>query len=193
MADIRPRKRAAQSRSRATVAAIGEAAARILAERGLPAVTTNAVAERAGISVGSLYQYYPNREAILVDLLRSKLTTLLAEVRAAADDPSFDAAVRAMLAALSRAYLERPALAAALAYVETIIGGDDEIAVLRRGLGRAVARFLAAHGVAHPDVAARDVAALTRGMAMAAGLAGETDRDALLDRMERAVRGYLSL
>ena len=191
MPDVKPRKRAAQARSRVTVAAIVEATARILAERGLDAVTTNAVAERAGVSVGSLYQYYPNRDAILADLLRAKLEALLADVRAAMSEPTFEGAVRAMLAALSRSYIERPALASALAYVETMVGTDEEVARLRAELGRVTVGFLLAHGVPEPGTAARDVVALSRGMAMAAGLAGETDHEALLDRMERAVHGYL--
>jgi AcrR family transcriptional regulator len=54
-----------QTRARATVDAIVEAAGRLLVEGGLAGVTTNAVAGRAGVSIGSLYQYFPNKEALL--------------------------------------------------------------------------------------------------------------------------------
>lgn len=54
-----------QSRSRATYDAILESATRILVESGWQAVNTNAVAERAGVSIGSLYEYFPNKEAII--------------------------------------------------------------------------------------------------------------------------------
>ena len=47
-----------------------EAAARILEERGLEGYTTNAVAERAGFSIGSLYQYFPNKDAITIALIQ---------------------------------------------------------------------------------------------------------------------------
>ena len=191
MTDVRPRKRARQSRSQATVAAIVEAAARILADGGLGAVTTNAVAKRAGVSVGSLYQYFPNREAILADLLRAKLTVLLREVEDACAASTFEQAVRRMLAALARSYIERPALAAALVSVETLVATDSEIADLRTRLGTATILFLRDNHVPEPHLAARDIVALSRGMALAAGLAGERDLDALVARMERAVHGYL--
>ena len=65
-----PRKRPAQQRSRETVRVILEAAARIFEERGIAAATTDAIAERAGVSIGSLYQYFPNKEAVLAELAR---------------------------------------------------------------------------------------------------------------------------
>jgi AcrR family transcriptional regulator len=46
-----------------------EAAARVFEERGYAGATTNRIAERAGVSIGSLYQYFPNKESILVVLL----------------------------------------------------------------------------------------------------------------------------
>ncbi|HSL56805.1 MAG TPA: TetR/AcrR family transcriptional regulator [Acidimicrobiales bacterium] len=65
---IAPRKRPRQQRSRETVARILDAAAEVFAEHGSTATTTHAVAERAGVSIGSLYQYLPNKEALLVAL-----------------------------------------------------------------------------------------------------------------------------
>jgi AcrR family transcriptional regulator len=56
---LTPRKSPRQSRSAATVTAILDATARILVERGYAATSTNAVAERAGVSVGSLYRWSP--------------------------------------------------------------------------------------------------------------------------------------
>lgn len=59
-----PRKLPRQSRSKATVEAILDACAETLEQRSYPRLTTNAVAQRAGVSVGTLYQYFPNREAL---------------------------------------------------------------------------------------------------------------------------------
>lgn len=79
----RPRKVPRQARSRATYDAIVQACARILRDAGLAAVTTNAVAARAGVSVGSLYEFFPGREAILAAMVEQRLGLLAPEVAAA--------------------------------------------------------------------------------------------------------------
>ena len=80
------RKRPRQARARATVDAILEAAARVLVEEGYEGANTNRIAEVAGVSIGSLYQYFPNKQALvsalverhvrhIMDLLGSGLMT----------------------------------------------------------------------------------------------------------------------
>ncbi|OWY61320.1 hypothetical protein B7486_64405, partial [cyanobacterium TDX16] len=66
---LRPRKAPRQQRAVETRARILEAAAEVFTEHGYAAGTTNRIAERAGMSVGSLYQYFPNKDAILVELV----------------------------------------------------------------------------------------------------------------------------
>lgn len=75
------RKQPVQERSRRTVDRILDAAARIFSERGYSATTTNHVAEAAGISIGSLYQYFPNKDALLVALEERHLDVARAAVR----------------------------------------------------------------------------------------------------------------
>lgn len=65
-----PRKRPTQERAQATVDAILEATTYILVRRGWRGLTTNAIAERAGVNIASLYQYFPNKEAIVAELRR---------------------------------------------------------------------------------------------------------------------------
>lgn len=67
---LKPRKTPSQERARATVEAILEAAAYILVRDGWEKFTTNSVAERAGVNVASLYQYFPNKESIVAELQR---------------------------------------------------------------------------------------------------------------------------
>src|SRR5271156_5410834 len=68
---LEPRKAPGQARSKETVNVILEASARILESDGLRGFNTNAVAAKAGVSVGSLYQYFPNKDAILLALIKS--------------------------------------------------------------------------------------------------------------------------
>lgn len=85
----KPRKYASQQRSRATVDALIEATARILIKDGFDKTTTNRIAEKAGVSVGSLYQYFPSKEALVAAVaqrhnqeLMQVMHTALADVAA---------------------------------------------------------------------------------------------------------------
>ena len=80
------RKTPRQSRSCETVEAIVEAATRILGRRGWARFTTNEVAKVAGVSIGSLYQYFPNKLALIEAVRRRHFDEVLAVLRAAADD-----------------------------------------------------------------------------------------------------------
>jgi AcrR family transcriptional regulator len=67
---LNPRKIPRQSRSRLTIDAIFEATIQVLLANGLEAITTAQIAGRAGVSVGSLYQYFPNKNALLAALVK---------------------------------------------------------------------------------------------------------------------------
>jgi AcrR family transcriptional regulator len=69
---LRPRKTPGQTRSRALVEAVLEAGSRILSKSGYEALTMSAVAKRAGVSVGSLYQYFPNKESLVAALVEQR-------------------------------------------------------------------------------------------------------------------------
>ena len=68
-----PRKRPQQERSRITVEAVLEAAAQVLERDGYADLTTTAVAERAGVSIGTLYQYFPDKDAVIAGLVEDWL------------------------------------------------------------------------------------------------------------------------
>jgi AcrR family transcriptional regulator len=70
---LKPRKSPVQARSAASVEAILEATTQVLLLEGKEGLTTNGVARRAGVSVGSLYQYFPNKSSLLQAALRSHL------------------------------------------------------------------------------------------------------------------------
>jgi len=77
----KPRKAASQERSRATVAALVEATARILVSEGFDKASTNRIAEVAGVSVGSLYQYFPSKEALVVAVVERHNREIMQVVR----------------------------------------------------------------------------------------------------------------
>ena len=96
-----------QARAGETVSLILEATAQILEAGGLPAFTTNAVAERAGVSIGTLYQYFADKNAILLALARQQMTIGLASIGRALQgesDPSVEGRVRAMVQAMVNAF-----------------------------------------------------------------------------------------
>ena len=80
------RKRPHQARARATRDAILDAAAHILGERGWRGLTTNVVADVARVSIGSLYQSYPNKLALIEDVRRRHFEEVLTVLRAATDE-----------------------------------------------------------------------------------------------------------
>ena len=108
-----PRKRPRQERSEATVSAALEAAAREFASAGYEATTTNGIAAAAGISVGSLYQYFPSKEAIAVELARRFRAERLAFIRTQLDAVGakpVESVVRALFASFLKAEGIQPAL-----------------------------------------------------------------------------------
>lgn len=79
------RKRPSQTRALRTVDTLFEAAARILASEGEAGFTTNRIAERAGFSIGTLYQYFPSKEAIVVAMVRRQRERVMRELEALLD------------------------------------------------------------------------------------------------------------
>src|SRR5215467_8955921 len=96
-----------QARAEETVAAILEGAAQILEAGGLAAFTTNAVAERAGVSIGTLYQYFADKQAILRAIAERELRATLAKVAQAMTedhDAPIEQRVRAVVRAIVGAF-----------------------------------------------------------------------------------------
>jgi AcrR family transcriptional regulator len=114
----KPRKHASQQRSRATVDALIEATARVLVREGFDRASTNRIAEVAGVSVGSLYQYYPGKEALVVAVIDRHNQEIMQVVRGAlaevASQP-IEKAVRRLVAVAIEAHRIDPKLHRVLA------------------------------------------------------------------------------
>lgn len=193
---LNPRKTPRQERSAVTCAAILEAAARILETSGSQGLTTNHVAVLAGVSVGTLYQYFPAKEAILAELVRQMRQEMLADFVGAArqaEGKGLGDAVDAMAAASLRHHLRRPALAQALEHEELELKLDKETVQLKADMRDLIVGVLRDHGIDQPERTAFDLMALSRGIVDAAVRAGERDFDDLQARLRRAVSGYLGV
>lgn len=82
----RPRRKAKQERARETVHALLEAAARVLEQHGYARATTNRIAEAAGASVGTLYEYFANKEAVYDALIQQEIEALVTAIQASEID-----------------------------------------------------------------------------------------------------------
>ena len=193
---IELRKHPRQNRSRAKVEGILAAAADIVSGRGLEAVTTNAVAARAGISIGSLYQYFPGKAALLAALIRDERANLLEVVeRIVSSDAahSLSNLVDELIEATVAHYLARPALSRTLNLARTQLPPDPEASEFSARITVLVAARLDELSIPGPETTAQDILAILHGMIDAASEAQEGDRSALADRTRRAVMGYLQV
>ncbi|KQQ69452.1 TetR/AcrR family transcriptional regulator [Acinetobacter sp. Leaf130] len=191
-----PRKRPRQARSVATFEAILEAAARILESLGFAGFNTNAVAELAGVSIGSLYQYFPSKDALIVELIRrerAELSNHIVEAIQQNATADLKEKLKLIIQAAVQHQLSRPQLARTLEFASEMIGKDSEESELQHELEIIISDLFMRSSVSHAQTAAQDVIALSKGMINAAGITGESDLNHLQQRVEKAVFGYLDL
>jgi AcrR family transcriptional regulator len=146
---LAPRKTAKQARAQATVDAIVEAAAQVFESLGYATATTNRIAERAGVSIGSLYQYFPNKDAILVALARRHLeqgmTMLAPQLQRLGEGEAWDAVLPDVVDAMVAMHAVAPMLHRCL-FEETRLPKElqDELEALEDALVDVTAQALAA-------------------------------------------------
>jgi AcrR family transcriptional regulator len=120
-AALKPRKPPHQDRARVTREAIITAAAQIISRDGLGGYNTNAVAARAGVSIGSLYQYFPNKDALMVALIERQQANQAETLGAAFNHNSLLALpqlVRHLVRAAMAHHRDDPLLATAIDHEE---------------------------------------------------------------------------
>lgn len=188
---VEPRKAPSQTRSRATVERILDAAARVFADEGY-AATTDAIAARAAVSVGSLYQYFPNKDALLLELMRRHMAGVgqglggvLRPGRCA--DEWLPEAVAWMVGLHSDGDLQRVLFGQAPRVPEIVAAFER----LNEEAVEAVARLLADEGgVADPIGTATALVGLVEGMVHS--LVGQVETEALEREVTRAAAAYLA-
>jgi AcrR family transcriptional regulator len=196
--DLRPRKAPRQTRSADTVETLLTAAARVLERESLAGFNTNRVAEVAGVSVGSLYQYFPNKAALVAALIDRHQQALAEAVEACIREHE-GRSLRRTLEALAEIVIaqqyRRPLLAAALDHEEQRLPVKDRLRAADRRLGAAVGALLARHAAelprALPDAAVSDLLVVTKALVEADAQAGRVPTPDLAARIVRVQWGYL--
>jgi AcrR family transcriptional regulator len=160
----RPRKRPQQARSRITVEAVVEAAAQVLVTDGYDGLTTTRVAERAGVSVGTLYQYFPDKDGLVAALVESHLAAEEAALTAAFADfeeagglaaVPLPEAVDRLVGAFVGVFAESPERSSALYAQVPYVKWQGGVLGVARRTTEAVTALLQAHA---PDVRRPDPA-----------------------------------
>jgi AcrR family transcriptional regulator len=143
-----PRKRPSQDRSRATIDAILTATARILKRDGFDRASTNRIAEAAGVSIGSLYQYYPSKEALVAALMErhmDEMTSVIVEELDRVAGAPLPVAVRSVVDLMLRAHAVDPALHKVLVEQVPRIGRLERVHEIEARMMGLVRGYLEAH------------------------------------------------
>lgn len=161
---LEPRKKPRQARSQATVEVILAAAARVFARSGYAATTTNHVAAKAGVSIGSLYEYFPSKDAILVALTERHVDEAERELRRVltglgAATPPLDETITLLVRTMVELHARDPGLHRVL-FEEAPLPAKlrGRVASLEIEMAAAVATLLSGHGFGRAE--ARTAAAM---------------------------------
>ena len=144
----KPRKSASQDRSRATVDALVEATARILVKEGFDRASTNRIAETAGVSIGSLYQYFPGKDALVAAVIDRHTEDLMDVVRdtlAEVVEIPLESAVRRIVSVAIEAHRVDPKLHRVVAEQLPRSGTLEKVGVFNRRYFGLFRSYLEAH------------------------------------------------
>lgn len=199
----KPRKAASQERSRATVDALVEATARILVKEGFDKASTNRIAEVAGVSVGSLYQYFPSKEALVAAVIERHQQEIMQTVRGELAEvfvQPVEKAIRRLVVAALRAHRVDPKLHRVLAEQIPRVGELEKLETFNRDNYTLFRTYLEGHRdelrVGDLELASfvcvTSIEALTHNAVLHHSKMMSDERmEALIDEATRLVTGYL--
>ena len=199
----KPRKIASQKRSRATVDALVEATARILVQEGFDKASTNRIAEVAGVSVGSLYQYFPSKEALVAAVIERHQQEIMQTVRGELAEvmaQPVEKAVRKLVAVAVKAHRVDPKLHRVLAEQIPRVGKLEKVETFSRENYTLFRTYLENHRdelrlddlVLASFVCVTSIEALAHNAVLHyAKVLSEEAMGALIDEGARLVTGYL--
>jgi AcrR family transcriptional regulator len=197
-----PRKKARQERSRATVGALVEATARILVREGFDKASTNRIAAMAGVSVGSLYQYFPSKEALVAAVIERHQQEIMQLVRgelAQAANQRIAQGVRTLVTMAVEAHRIDPKLHRVLAEQIPRVGRLEKVETFNRENYAFFRAYLESH---REEIRATDlelaafvcvtsIEALTHTAVLHHEIVSDEATEALIDEATRLVVGYL--
>jgi AcrR family transcriptional regulator len=198
-----PRKKARQERSRATVGALVEATARILVREGFDKASTNRIAAMAGVSVGSLYQYFPSKEALVAAVIERHQQEIMQLVRgelAQAANQRIAQGVRTLVTMAVKAHRIDPKLHRVLAEQIPRVGRLEKVETFNRENYTFFRAYLESH---REEIRATDlelaafvcvtsIEALTHTAVLHHEIVSDEATEALIDEATRLVVGYLT-
>lgn len=199
---LKPRKRPRQQRSKFTVEQILEGAAHVFAERGYAETTTNHIADRAGVSIGSLYQYFPNKDALLVALMEQHMERTVAHLwemleEALPLNEPVGTLLRRFMEAMVDVHLEEPRLTRILLF-NTLQHADftEKLHQIEDGMLGAISQLLASRpDVTHsePHRAAYFLVHIVENLVheFVVHPPSSMDREAFVSELVRLLEGYL--
>ena len=195
---LKPRKQPFQARSETTVLAIHEASIQVLLSIGYRKLTTTRVAERAGVSVGTLYQYFPNRQALIRAVLERYLMEMSASIQADCQTlrgRSLDEIARGLVDAMIAAKWRRLEVSRAMHEPLVEVGGAELVrASAARGasLVADLLRSCSEIGAVDVEPLAVFLVMACTSMLQAAFIEYAADKETIRMHMRAMVRGYLS-
>jgi len=198
----KPRKSPTQQRSQLTVAALLKATAHILVKEGYESASTNRIAEAAGVSIGSLYQYYPSKEALVAAVVDRHMEEMMQLLRAAVDrvrGEPVEVATREIVRVMIDAHRVDPRLHRALVEQVPRVGRLENVRAIDREAYTLIRAYLEAHRdelrVADLDVASFVCVATVEALTHAAVVNRPdvlTDKSGVFtEEVTRLVVGYL--
>ena len=140
-----PRKTPIQARSTVTVEAISEATIQVLLTHGADRLTTTRVADRAGVSVGTLYQYYPNKRSLLFAVFEDHMDKVARAVEVACEDVRYkpmSEMIRLVVEAYVDVKMQRADISVALYKVAPDVGGPALVKQTGQRLRKAIEAML---------------------------------------------------
>jgi AcrR family transcriptional regulator len=143
-----PRKRPRQARSRVLFDALVEATQRVLIKEGVEAVTTARVAEVAGVSIGSLYQYFPSRESLIAAVIDHKIEADIRElmpVIEALRHASLDAVIHGLVELAVRFYRDETPLYREMIAALATAQREAHVRRMSEGFDAVIVQVLAPH------------------------------------------------